>query len=177
MNLPKSLANNSTPSGYSTETEFPFGKPNAHDLLVIIICLASFCCSWIESVVNNDYAHWAWYYVPALDLFRGAVPYADTLIPYGYLSSLIQSFSLAVFGERLLSIGIITGLFYSLSLFLSYLVFLKFLKKGLAFVSVLLIFLIHPYIIYPAPNYFVYPFQLLALIFFFAIHKTVITLF
>ncbi len=166
MNLPKSLANNSAPSGYPIKTDSFFGKINAYDLLVIVVCLASFGCSWIESVVNNDYAHWAWYYFPALDLFRGAVPFADTLIPYGYLSQLIQSFSLAVFGERLLSIGIMTGLFYAFSLFLSYLVFLKFMKKSLAFVSVLLIFLIHPYIIYPAPNYFVYPFQLLALIFF-----------
>jgi hypothetical protein len=65
-----------------------------------------------------------------------------------------------------MSVGIITGLFYSLTLFLSYRIFLKFLAKHLAFISVLLIFLIHPYIIYPAPNYFMYTFQLLALIFF-----------
>ncbi|HQG64380.1 MAG TPA: glycosyltransferase family 39 protein [Smithella sp.] len=166
MKLRKSLANNEGPSGYPTQTDSFFGKFNVYDLLVIVVCLASFGCSWIESIVNNDYAHWAWYYVPARDLFKGAVPHADTLIPYGYLSSLIQSFSLVIFGERLLSIGIMTGLFYSFTLLLSYLVFLKFMKKSLAFVSVLLIFLIHPYIIYPAPNYFTYPFQLLALIFF-----------
>jgi len=138
----------------------------ASDLLVIGICLASFGCSFTESVVNKDYAHWGWYYIPALDLLRGALPHAETIIPYGYLYSLIQSFSLAVFGERLLSIGIITGFFYACTLLLSYLVFLRFMKKSLALVSVLLIFLIHPYIIYPAPNYFAYSFQLLALIFF-----------
>lgn len=70
-----------------------------------------------------------------------------------------------------MSVGIITGVFYSLTLFLSYRIFLRFLTKQLALISVLLLFLIHPYIIYPGANYFMYTFQLLALIFFFQYPK------
>lgn len=134
--------------------------------MVIIICLASLGCSLIESIVNNDNHHWGAAYVIALDLKRGAIPFSEVIIFYGYLTTWLHSLSLSLFGERLLSIGIITGLFYSFTLFLSYLVFLQFLKKNLAFFSVLLLFLIHPYIIYPGPNYPVYTFQLVALLFF-----------
>jgi len=141
-------------------------KFNVFDLLIIFICLASFGCSWIESMVNNDSHHWGWAYLTALDIKRGAIPHSEVIIFYGYIYTWIQSIALIFFGERLMSVGIITGLFYSLTLFLSYRIFLKFLKKSLAFISVLLLFLIHPYIIYPAPNYFAYTFQLLALIFF-----------
>lgn len=139
---------------------------NIFDLLIILVCLASFGCSWIESMVNNDSHHWGVAYIAALDLKRGAIPYSEVFIFYGYISSWFQSVALKLFGEKLMSVGIITGIFYSWTLFLSYRIFLGFLKKSLAFLSVLLLFLIHPYIIYPASNYFAYTFQLLALIFF-----------
>ena len=141
-------------------------KSYVFDLLVILICLMSSGCSWIESMVNLDSFDWGFMYGPAMDLKNGAIPYSETFICYGYLTTWIQSISLAVFGERLMSLGIMTGVFYSLSLFLCYRIFLKFMPRSLAFIAVLLIFLIHPYMIYPASNYFVYTFQLLALIFF-----------
>ncbi|MCX5849044.1 MAG: glycosyltransferase family 39 protein [Deltaproteobacteria bacterium] len=168
MGLRELSSNNkeSSQAGYLQRFYFFFGRFNIFDLIVIIICLASLCCSWIESIVNYDSLHWGFFYGPALDLKRGAIPHSGTFIGYGYLTTWIQSISLNVFGERLLSIGIITGLFYSLTLFLSYRVFLRFMSKHLSFIAVGLIFLIHPYIIVPAPNYFVYTFQLLALIFF-----------
>ncbi|MGB5218127.1 MAG: glycosyltransferase family 39 protein, partial [Smithella sp.] len=152
--------------GYLRKVSCYFSRFNLFDLLVIIICAASFGCSLIESMVNVDNYHWGGAYLQAVDIKRGAIPHSGVLIFYGYIYSWIQSVALELFGERLISLGMITGLFYSLSLFLSYLVFLRFLNKNLAFVSVLLIFLIHPYIIYPFPNYFAYAFQLLALIFF-----------
>lgn len=143
-----------------------FSKFYVFDVLIIVICAASFGFSLIESLVNNDNIHWGWAYIASLDIKRGAIPHSEIIIFYGFIYTWIQSVALGLFGERLISLGIITGLFYSLTLFLSYLVFLKFLKKSLAFISVLLIFLIHPYIIYPFPNYFAYTFQLLALVFF-----------
>lgn len=141
-------------------------KFNVFDLLVFLLCVASFICSWIESMVNNDSHHWGVAYIAALDLKRGAIPYSEVFIFYGYICTWIQSVALTLFGERLMSVGIITGLFYAVTMFLSYRIFLRFLKKSLAFLSVFLLFLIHPYIIYPASNYFAYTFQLLALIFF-----------
>jgi hypothetical protein len=153
-------------TGYLQRVYLFFGRFNVFDLMVIIICLASFGCSWIESIVNYDSHHLGLVYIAALDLKRGAIPHSEVFIFYGYIHTWMMSVALTLFGERLISMGIITGLFYSFTLFLSYLVFQRFLKKSLAFISVLLLFLIHPYIIYPASNYFAYTFQLLALIFF-----------
>lgn len=143
-----------------------FSRWSWFDLLVVLICAASFCCSWIESIVNYDNLHWGSAYLCALDLKRGAIPHSQALVFYGFFQTWFQSVALTVFGERLMSVGIITGLFYSLTLFLSYRIFRRFMPEHLSFIAVLLIFLIHPYIIYPAPNYFMYTFQLLALIFF-----------
>ncbi|MGD0280388.1 MAG: glycosyltransferase family 39 protein, partial [Smithella sp.] len=166
MGLPELSSEKSSRSEYLQKVYRFFSGDKVFDLSAILICAASFGCSMIESIVNNDNLHWGWAYIVALDLKRGAIPHSETIIFYGYVYSWIQSVALILFGERLMSVGIITGLFYSLTLFLSYLVFLRFLKKSLAFASVLLIFLIHPYIIYPAANYFAYTFQLLALLFF-----------
>lgn len=153
-------------TGYLQRAYCFFSRLNVFDLLVIFICAASFGCSWIESMVNYDSFHWGYAFGPVLDLHRGAIPHSEAFIGYGYISVLISSIALNVFGERLMSVGMITGLFYSLTLFLSYLIFIRFLKKSLAFISVLLIFLIHPYMIYPGGNYFAYTFLLAALIFF-----------
>ena len=136
------------------------------DLLALLICLASLGCSWVESMVNVDNMHWGWAYLTALDVKRGAIPHAEVLIAYGYLYTFIQSIALRLFGERLISIGIITGLFYASSLFLSYRIFIRFMSRPLALAAELLMFLVHPYMIYPASNYMMYTFELLALIFF-----------
>ncbi|MEN6420832.1 MAG: hypothetical protein ABFD76_02700 [Smithella sp.] len=152
--------------GYLQRAYCFFGRWKVFDWLVIFICLASFGCSWIEAMVNYDSFHWGYLFGPVLDLKRGAVGHSEAFIGYGYVPVWISSVALSVFGERLMSIGMITGLFYSLTLILSYLVFLRFLKKSLAFISVLFIFLIHPYMIYPGGNYFAYTFLLAALIFF-----------
>jgi hypothetical protein len=136
------------------------------NIAVILICCWSFGLSWIESTVNQDSHHWGLMYVPALDLRHGLIPHQGTLIFYGVLTSWIQSIGLSVFGENFKAIGITTGLFYSLSLWLSYRVFLRFLSRYSAFFAVLIIFLLHGYIIYPWSNYFFYTFELLAILFF-----------
>ena len=137
------------------------------DILVFLIGCLSFVFSWIESSVNLDSHHWGFMYAQALDIKRGLVPHKDALIAYGYLTTWIQGISLSLFGERLISIGIMTSIFYSLSLFLSYRIFLKFLPKYISFFSVCTIFLLHGYIIYPWANYFSYTFELLSLLLFF----------
>ncbi|HRY29556.1 MAG TPA: glycosyltransferase family 39 protein [Elusimicrobiota bacterium] len=141
---------------------FPSGP--VFDGAAVILALVSFGMSWVETLVNQDSHHWGFMYSQALDLNRGLVPYKDVLIAYGVLTSRIQGFFLTVMGERLVSIGAATGLFYSTTLLLSYAVFRKFLTKPFALFSVLLVFLVHPYVIYPWSNYYAYPFELAALL-------------
>ena len=136
------------------------------DWSVVCLCAISLIFSWIESVINCDSHHWGFMYVPAFDFKQGLVPYKQIFIAYGYLSTWIQAVSLTLLGNSLKSIGIVTGIFYSLSLLLSYRVFLTFISKPLSAFSVLLIFLIHPYIVHPWPNYFCYTLELMCLLLF-----------
>ena len=131
---------------------------------VILICCLSFILSWIESTVNLDSHHWGFMYAQALEIKRGLIPHKEALISYGYLTTWIQSISLDLFGERIKSIGIITGLFYSLNIFLSYKIFLKFLPKYISFLTTFLLFLLHSYIRLPWANYFSYTFQLFSIL-------------
>jgi hypothetical protein len=143
-----------------------FNNGIIYDILVLLFCFLSFALSWIESTVNTDSHHWGFMYVPAFDIHRGRIPYGETLIAYGYLTTWIQSASLSLFGNSLRSIGIVTGLFYAFSLFLSYQIFRLFVSRALSLLSVIFIVLLHPYIIHPWPNYFCYSFQLLSLLLF-----------
>ncbi|MDX2470099.1 MAG: glycosyltransferase family 39 protein, partial [SAR324 cluster bacterium] len=102
----------------------------------------------------------------ALDLLNGKVPYKETSSFYGLLVPLIHSTALVLFGKKLLSIGIITGLAYSTSIWFSYKIWSKFLTKQIAAALTLVLFLLHPNIIYPWPNYFSYMFQLMGILFF-----------
>ncbi|MHC5741058.1 MAG: glycosyltransferase family 39 protein [Nostoc sp.] len=153
---------------YKQKFEFiNFRNGRIFDFSVLLICCLSFGFSWIESILNYDSHHWGFMYVQALDLKRGLIPYKETFPAYGIMTTWIQSLSLTLFGERLISIGIATGIFYSFSLFLSYQLFLQFLPKYAAFFSTLLIFLLNGYIVFPWSNYFCYTFFLLSLLMFF----------
>ena len=135
------------------------------DLIVIACCLISIGLSVIESRVNTDAHHWGLMYGPARDLNQGLVPYRETFIYQGFLTTLIQSFSLNIFGNTVVSVGIITGIFYSINIYLSYCLWQKILNKWLSSISAILMFLVHGYIIYPWANYFYYTFLLGSLLF------------
>ena len=135
------------------------------DILVAICCITSIGFSIIESRVNTDAHHWGLMYANAADLNRGLIPYKEIFIQYGFLTTLIQSLSLNIFGNTVVSVGIITGVFYSANIYLSYCLWRKILNKWLSALSSLLMFLVHGYIIYPWSNYFSYTFLLISLLF------------
>ncbi|MDZ8257298.1 glycosyltransferase family 39 protein [Nostoc sp. ChiQUE01b] len=161
-----------TSNKYRQKFEFiDFRNGKIFDFAVLLICCLSFGFSCIESSVNIDSFHWGFMYVQALDIKRGLIPYKETFNGYGIITSLIQNLSLTFFGERMISIGIMTGVFYATSIFFSYKLFLKILPKYLAYLSILLIFLLHAYIIYPWPNYYSYTFLLLSLLIIFSTNQ------
>ena len=135
------------------------------DILVAICCIASIGFSIIESRVNTDAHHWGLMYANAADLNRGLIPYKEIFIQYGYLTTLIQSLSLNIFGNTVVSVGIITGVFYSANIYLSYCLWRKILNKWSSALSSLLMFLVHGYITFPWSNYFSYTFLLISLLF------------
>jgi Dolichyl-phosphate-mannose-protein mannosyltransferase len=118
----------------------------------------------IEGVSNFDGHHPGLMFSPAIDLKHGLKPSKEVAILYGYLTTYFQSLSFYVFGENLLSIWITTGIFYACSLWLFYRIFQFLMSSWLAFLTVLLIFLVHPYSVYPWSNYYSCAFNLLAVL-------------
>ena len=135
------------------------------DVLLIVFCLISIGLSVIESRLNYDPHHWGLMYVNAADLNEGLIPYREIFIQYGYLTTLIQSLSLNIFGNTVVSVGIITGIFYAANIYLSYCLWQKVMNRWLSALSAMLMFLVHGYITYPWANYFSYTFLLISLLF------------
>jgi len=140
------------------------------NLLVILCCLTSIVLSFLESRVNTDAHHWGLMYANAADLHAGLLPYRQIFIQYGILTTLLQSLSLGLFGNCLVSIGIMTGIFYAANIFFCFCLWKKFMSHWLAALSALIMFLVHGYIIYPWSNYFSYTFFLIALLFLLSPH-------
>ncbi|MFM6080607.1 MAG: glycosyltransferase family 39 protein, partial [Dolichospermum sp.] len=135
------------------------------DVLVIICCIISIGLSIIESTLNTDAHHWGLMYANAADLNRGLIPYKEIFIQYGFLTTFIQSLSLNIFGNTVVSVGIITGIFYAANIYLSYCLWRKILNRWSSALSSVVMFLVHGYIIYPWSNYFSYTFLLISLLF------------
>jgi len=136
------------------------------DIFLLTCCMVSIFMSVIESRVNINALDWGMMFANAVDLNRGLVPYREIYIQYGLLTTLIHSFTLKVLGNFVPSIGIVTGIFYTASIYLCFLLWQKIMDKPLAALSAFLMFLIHPHIIVPWSNYFAYTFLLFFLLLF-----------
>ena len=134
--------------------------------IIIFLVIASFILSLYFNSFNYDGHHAARMFVEANELLMGLKPYEDIFITYGILTTILHSLSLVLFGNQIMSVFIITSIFYALS-FLIYYCILKNLNinKNLSVVSTLLIFFIHPTIVLPWSNYLAYFFLLMGLFF------------
>jgi hypothetical protein len=135
------------------------------DVLVLFCCVLSVAFSIIESKLSTDAHHWGLMYANAADLHRGLIPYREIFIQYGFLTTLIQSLSLNIFGNSVVSVGIVTGIFYAANIYLSYCLWQRVMDKWLSALSSILMFLVSGYITYPWANYFSYTFFLISLLF------------
>lgn len=135
------------------------------DILVITCCIISIGLSIIESIFNTEANHWGLMYANAADLNRGLIPYKEIFIQYGFLTTFIQSLSLNIFGNTVVSVGIITGIFYAANIYLSYCLWRKILNRWSSALSSVVMFSVHSYIIFPWSNFFSYTFLLISLLF------------
>jgi hypothetical protein len=85
-----------------------------------ICSLLSFGLSLIESRVELDPHHWGLMFANAQDLARGAEPYRDFHVPYGILTTLIQSAALRLGSEPVVDMGAVTGACFALSILLAF---------------------------------------------------------
>jgi len=61
-------------------------------------------------------------FVEAMQFFSGLIPYKDVFITYGYLTTVLHSLSIILFGKHIISISIITGIIYALTFPLFFLI-------------------------------------------------------
>jgi len=115
---------------------------------------------------SYDPHHWGLMLSNAKDLFEGKIPYKDIYIQYGFLTTIIHAFSYWFFGKNLFSIIFITGIAYSIGIWLIYLVTLAVSKSlKIALFSAFACFLVHPIAIYPWSNYISFSFFMAGIFF------------
>lgn len=124
--------------------------------VLILVTALCFLLGYFHSRVHTDTHHWSIQYSAAADLLQGLEPYSETLSPYGFFTNCIHALALVVFGSSLVSLGIVTSLIYSISFPLMYLVVRGFLPRVLSLTTVLVLFILHPHILYPWANYTAY---------------------
>jgi hypothetical protein len=125
--------------------------------------------SYIQGAHNLDPHHWGLMLSNAKDLSEGALPYKNIFIQYGIFTTLIQTLAFGI-GGNMLSIILVTSLFYAAGLIIVYRIGLHIFKnQALAIYTLTLIFLFHPLAIYPWSNYIAFPFLMLGI--YFLIHS------
>lgn len=129
-------------------------------VFVAAIGVSSMYLSDIEARLNTDILHWGLIFSSAQDLVLGRTPFRETYEIYGLLSSVLNAAGFLALGSTLVSLGHITSFFYASNLVLSYLVGRRFLHPWVAVFVPLFMFLLHPYVIFPWPNYPSYTFYL-----------------
>ena len=135
-------------------------------ILIFLISTFSFFYGIYFGKFHYDGHHFGLAYSDAYEFINGKKPYKDFFSLYNYVTILIQSSSIRLFNQGVMSLVIITNLFYSISLIFLFFLSKKFLDNFNSFLVPFIIFLIHPAPTYPWGNYFLFFFVLLSLIFF-----------
>ncbi|MEI9902236.1 MAG: hypothetical protein WDN31_21545 [Hyphomicrobium sp.] len=84
----------------------------------------------------------------AFDVYHGAIPFKETFTQYGLLLTLLQSWTMLVFGPTVLTIRLLTVLCYALTAALLYVVWLR-VDRRIAAPAVVLWFALAPFYLHP----------------------------
>ncbi len=117
--------------------------------------LASFSIALgsMYAIFNTDPHHWGFIVGTALDSIHGNKFFSEIYIQYGIGEALLFKFLDLYLPINYTSIGIITSIAYSLNLLVIYLGLKKICTTSISVLIIFIIFLIHPYAIYPWPDY------------------------
>ena len=140
-------------------------KINLFKYIYLLPYLSVIYCYFYSIYVYDGY-HFGLIFSNALDLNSGKLPYKEIFIEYGYLTTLIHSIILKIFGNEVLYLQIYTSLIYSTTIILISFVVKKFTNQNLALLSIISLILIYPIPLKPWPIYNSYFFYTLSLIFF-----------
>jgi len=135
------------------------------NILLLLFPLLSFFGSAFQGQFVYDGFHLSIPIVEAKRYFNNEIPFKEFLIHYGFLKTFIDSYLLKVSSFQIYSLFLIYSFIYSFSIFLITVITKKISSLNLALLVGCCVYLIHPYMIQPWHNYFLFLLILLFLYF------------
>jgi hypothetical protein len=122
--------------------------------LFLVALLLSTLCSFIYSIYNSDYHHWGFILGTSLDYIEGKKLFKEVYIQYGAGQPYLYFLLSLLVDINYVSIGFITGIIYSFTIFILYNTLIKITSFFTTSVISISALLFHPYSFYPWPDYY-----------------------
>lgn len=120
---------------------------------ILILVLSSIYLGYNHSVYNQDYHHTFFILSSIIDYDKGLKLFREVFLQYGPGQVFFFNFLGNFIEINLVSISLITSIIFSLNLFVLFIIFKKISSINISFLLIFIIYLIHPYSIYPWPDY------------------------
>lgn len=124
------------------------------DFFAATILISSFILGYYSSKYNQDFHHWGLQLSYLYDYKNGFSFFDEIYLQYGQGQTVLLYFIDKVFEINFFTIGIVVQIIYCLNLIFIYKIFCSLTEKHYALLILFFIFLIHPYIFYPWPDYY-----------------------
>ena len=124
------------------------------DFVALVISASAFILGFYSFKYNQDFHHWGLQLSYLIDYKNGFSFFQEIYLQYGQGQTLFLYIIDKIIEIDFFTIGIVAQIIYSVNLILLYKVFCFFLRKQYALLLLFFIYLIHPYIIYPWPDYY-----------------------
>jgi len=131
-----------------------FRNPRFSFVISLFIALLSFYLGVQYSYYHYDIHHWSFILEPAINFIKGYSLYDQIPLQYGQGQVILFKFINTIYKIDYVSIGIVTSLFFSLSLLIFYNISRYLLGPLDSVLLLILLFLIHPYPQVPWPDYY-----------------------
>ena len=129
-------------------------KKYLYDLIfLLLIFVFVFKLSSIYSEYYSDLHHWGFIAQNSLDYINGRSLFKEVFVHHGIGNFIIYDLINYFNKINFTSIGLITCIVYYLNLIILYLIIKKVLNSYAAIIAISLIFFVHPFILYPWPDY------------------------
>ena len=130
-----------------------FIKKNFFNIFLFIISFISFFVSFYQLNLQYDGHHHGLAFSITEDFLNNKIPYKDFLPNYGMFYILINSFLVKIFSGSISGIYFLSSISKGIGILIIGLLLSNLLNKRIAFVGVFSIFLIHPFVDTPWPDY------------------------
>lgn len=130
-----------------------FIKKNLFYIFLSVISFISFLVSFYQLNLQYDGHHHGLAFSITEDFLNNKIPYKDFLPNYGFFYILLNSFFIKIFSGSISGIYFLSSISKALGILIIGLLVSNLLNKRIAFICIFLIFLIHPFVDTPWPDY------------------------